>query len=111
MKGNGFFNGKLILLINENTFSAANLFAGVIKKYKIGELIGEKTKGGIGVPFAFVLRDNSIVFIPVVSIYIGEDKENFSNGVESTIYEKDEVINGKDEILGKTLKKYIKKIQ
>lgn len=38
-----FFGGNIFVLINHNTFSAATTFAGVIKFYKLGKIIGQPT--------------------------------------------------------------------
>lgn len=38
-----FFEGNIFVLINHNTFSAAATFAGVIKFYKLGKIIGQPT--------------------------------------------------------------------
>lgn len=34
------------MLINENTYSAASTFAGVIKKFRLGKIIGATQTGG-----------------------------------------------------------------
>jgi len=38
-----FFEGNIFVLINHNTFSAAATLAGIIKKYKLGKVIGQPT--------------------------------------------------------------------
>lgn len=47
---------KVIVLINENTQSSAEVMAGVLKKYNTGVLVGSKTKGWGTVERVFPLK-------------------------------------------------------
>ncbi|MBN2750511.1 MAG: hypothetical protein JXR57_13535 [Bacteroidales bacterium] len=40
------YNGNLFVLINDKTFSAASTFAGVIKEYNLGTIVGQTETGG-----------------------------------------------------------------
>ncbi|HPW66751.1 MAG TPA: S41 family peptidase [Salinivirgaceae bacterium] len=40
------YNGSLFVLIDDKTFSAASTFAGVIKEYNIGKIVGYSATGG-----------------------------------------------------------------
>lgn len=40
------FNGNVFVLINNKTYSAASTFAGVIKEYDLGEIVGQTETGG-----------------------------------------------------------------
>ncbi len=40
------YNGNLFVLINDKTFSAASTFAGVIKEYNLGKIVGQTETGG-----------------------------------------------------------------
>jgi len=48
---------KMIVLINENTQSSAEVMAGVFKKYNTGVLVGSKTKGWGTVEKVFPLKN------------------------------------------------------
>jgi hypothetical protein len=41
------FKGNLIVVVSDKTFSSAASFTGVVKKYKLGKIIGEVTGGRI----------------------------------------------------------------
>jgi len=40
------FTGNIFVLVNTKTFSAASTFAGIMKQYKLGKIIGESGTGG-----------------------------------------------------------------
>ena len=46
------FDGRVTVLVNEGTFSAATLFAAAVKELEIGVLVGRETGGPAGVMFA-----------------------------------------------------------
>lgn len=57
------FKGKLYLLTDKTTFSAAATFAGIFKELKLGTIIGEETGGTIGYygDFWFLKTPNTAV--------------------------------------------------
>lgn len=69
----------LTVLINENSASASEIFAGAIKDYGYGTLIGEKTFGKGIVQTLFPLEDGSAVKITTSKYYT--PKGNFIHGV------------------------------
>jgi len=46
------FDGRVTVLVNEGSFSAATLFAAAVKELEIGALVGRETGGPVGVMFA-----------------------------------------------------------
>jgi len=82
---------KVIVLIDENTQSTAELFASVLKKYNVGVLVGRETKGWGTVERVFPIKqqidpnETYSVFL-VHSLTLREDgKPIEGNGVEPTI--------------------------
>ena len=82
---NPFVKTNVFWLIDERTSGAAEIIAGIAKKYKIGKLIGGSTSGtadevlGINLPGEF----NASMVCMLVDL--GDDKINFKKGIEPDI--------------------------
>ena len=70
---------ELIVLVNENSASASEIFAGAIKDYNYGTLIGTKTFGKGIVQTVFPLEDGDAVKITTAKYYT--PKGNYIHGV------------------------------
>jgi len=85
---NYFFNGKIFLLINRGTFSAAVHFADVMKYYKIATLIGEETEnyashfGGVS---KGTLPNSQMMFNYSTKYFISVTGDESRNGVKPDI--------------------------
>ena len=64
-----YFAGDMAVLVNENSASASEIFAGAIKDYGVGTLIGTQTFGKGIVQSLFPLEDGSAVKITVSRYY------------------------------------------
>ncbi len=64
-----YFDGGLAVLVNGNSASASEIFAGAVKDYGVGTLIGTKTFGKGIVQSLFPLPDGSAVKITVSRYY------------------------------------------
>lgn len=64
-----YFDGKMAVLVNGNSASASEIFAGAIKDYGVGTLIGTKTFGKGIVQSLFPLSDGSAIKITVSRYY------------------------------------------
>ncbi len=64
-----YFSGDMAVLVNENSASASEIFAGAIKDYGVGTLIGTQTFGKGIVQSLFPLEDGSAVKITVSRYY------------------------------------------
>ena len=64
-----YFDGKMAVLVNGNSASASEIFAGAIKDYGVGTLIGTQTFGKGIVQSLFPLSDGSAIKITVSRYY------------------------------------------
>lgn len=64
-----YFAGKMAVLVNGNSASASEIFAGAIKDYGVGTLIGTQTFGKGIVQSLFPLEDGSAIKITVSRYY------------------------------------------
>ena len=79
-----FFNGNIYVLINHRTYSAAATFAGVIKNYNLGKIVGQATGGTIryyGDFMMFRLPNTNIDFFISPKEFVQFGGENFNEGV------------------------------
>ena len=77
-----YFDGKMAVLVNGNSASASEIFAGAIKDYGVGTLIGTQTFGKGIVQSLFPLSDGSAIKITVSRYYT--PAENNIHGVGIT---------------------------
>ncbi|MFN3412173.1 MAG: S41 family peptidase [Exilispira sp.] len=78
-------NFKLVVLVDSNTASAAEIFTGVMKDYKRAIIIGEKTFGKGVVQQVFSLSDGSAVFLTINQYFTPKGYEIHKNGIEPDI--------------------------
>ena len=64
-----YFSGGMAVLVNGNSASASEIFAGAIKDYGVGVLVGTQTFGKGIVQSLFPLSDGSAVKITVSRYY------------------------------------------
>lgn len=77
-----YFDGKMALLVNGYSASASEVFAGAIKDYGVGTLIGTQTFGKGIVQRVFTLKDGSAVKMTVSRYYTPAG--NYIHGVGIT---------------------------
>lgn len=63
------FGKPLVLLVNGNTASAAEILSGAVRDFKAGTLIGTKTFGKGIVQLPFKLTDGSVVKVTIAKYY------------------------------------------
>lgn len=74
-------NIPIVVLLNSESASASEIFAGVLGDYKIATLVGEHTFGKMSVQNLFVLLDSSSAKITIARYYIPSGRD-FSRKVD-----------------------------
>ena len=69
------FNYPIVLLVNEDSASAAEIFSGALRDYGMATLVGEHTYGKASVQNVFPLKDGSSAKITIAKYYLpsGQD--------------------------------------
>ncbi len=80
-----YFAGDMAVLVNEQSASASEIFAGAIKDYGVGTLIGTQTFGKGIVQSLFPLEDGSAVKITVSRYYTPAGNNIHEVGIEPDI--------------------------
>ncbi len=80
-----YFGGEMAVLVNGNSASASEIFAGAIKDYGVGTLIGTQTFGKGIVQSLFPLSDGSAIKITVSRYYTPEGNNIHEVGIEPDI--------------------------
>lgn len=65
----------IVVLVNEDSASAAEIFAGVMRDYKLATLVGEHTYGKASVQNVFMLVDGSSAKITIARYYLPSNTE------------------------------------
>ena len=76
-----YYSGDMAVLVNGNSASASEIFAGAIKDYGVGTLIGTQTFGKGIVQSLFPLSDGSAVKITVSRYYTPEGNNIHEVGI------------------------------
>lgn len=83
-----YFNGRVFVIIDHHTYSAAATFAGVIKEYNLGKLIGQPTGGTIcyyGDFLTFKLPKTEMEFFVSPKEFIQHGNKSLNEGVTPDI--------------------------
>lgn len=84
-KGFGAWNGPLVLLVDENSASASEIFSGAIKDLKLGTLIGTKTFGKGLVQTFYDLPDGAGIKLTTASYLTAGGNAIHGKGIEPDI--------------------------
>lgn len=79
------FDKPLIILVNENTASASEIFAGAIQDYGTGTIVGMKTFGKGIVQSVIPLYDESAVKLTVAKYYTPKGRNIHGIGIEPDV--------------------------
>ncbi len=75
----------LVVLVDENTASAAEIFTGAVKDYGIGTIVGQQTFGKGIVQDFYGLPDGSVVKLTVAHYYTPEGNDIHGVGIEPDV--------------------------
>jgi carboxyl-terminal processing protease len=81
-KGGDFYNLPITLLVNGNTASASEIFAGSVRDYKIGTLVGEKTFGKGVVQTMFDTGDGTALKVTISKYYTPNGENIHKKGIK-----------------------------
>lgn len=100
------YQGKLVVLIDEMSISAAENMAGIVQQFKLGKIIGTNTPGQMLWGSGFMLDNNIALVIPIYKLeYLnGLNIENRGIKPDIEIEQKQlDLLNGKDSQLEKAV--------
>ena len=80
-----YFDKPLAVLVNGNSASASEIFAGAIKDYGIGTLVGTKTYGKGIVQKIYPLSDGTAVKLTISKYYTPKGNDIHGIGIEPDI--------------------------
>ena len=99
----------LVVLVNENSASASEIFAGAVKDHKLGTLVGSKTFGKGIVQQIFTLQDKSALKITVSKYFTPNGNDIHKVGIVPDVeikeekQEKEKEVEEKDKALEKAI--------
>ncbi|MGH9396131.1 MAG: S41 family peptidase, partial [Terriglobia bacterium] len=76
------FHGRIVLLVNQHTASAAETVAGFAKENKLATIVGTKTPGQVLGGTGFKMGHGFVLRIPVVTFHTWSGKTLEGKGVE-----------------------------
>ena len=81
----GGAGGPLAVLVNENSASAAEIFAGAVQDHKVGTLVGVTTYGKGIVQKPFLLDDGSVIKLTISAYYTPDGKNIHGKGIKPDV--------------------------
>ncbi|MCC8139214.1 MAG: S41 family peptidase [Lachnospiraceae bacterium] len=98
-----YFDGEMVVLVNSNTASASEIFAGAIKDYGVGTLIGTQTYGKGIVQSLIPLSDGSAIKITVSRYYTPSGNNIHEVGIAPDIVLEADTESGEDNQLQRAI--------
>ncbi len=100
-RGDGSVNGvPLVVLINEGSASASEIFAGAIQDHHRGVILGTKSHGKASVQTVFPLKDGSALKLTTSKYFTPSGKSIHGEGIHPDVEVKLEELNAKEEEKG-----------
>ncbi len=100
------YRGKVVLLVDEMSISAAENMAGIFQQLGIGKVIGQRTPGQMLWGEGYVLHDSIALAIPVYRLEYLNGRNPENNGISPDVevrLKKEELLRGKDTQLEKAV--------
>ncbi len=111
--GDGFFGPKVVM-INENSFSDAEVFPQGFKDLGLGKVVGVPTGGGVIATGSYRLMDGSSIRTPYVGVYTAKNLNlETCGGVKPDIYvdiSPDDELTERDPQLRATVEELLKQL-
>ncbi|MDD6194400.1 MAG: S41 family peptidase [Lachnospiraceae bacterium] len=107
--GEHYLDMPIAVLTSENTASAAEIFAGAIRDFEYGTLIGTKTYGKGIVQTTVPLSDGSAIKITIASYYTPSGECIHKKGIQPDVELEYEFLGGDDEEYSTSLDNQIQK--
>ncbi len=101
------FRGKVLILVNESSYSAAEIFAAAMQDNNLATIIGEKTAGEALPAVTKVLPTGAIFLYPIANFETPRGNMVEGKGVEPTVLlslDRKSLLNGKDVQLDAAIK-------
>ncbi|MCC8161890.1 MAG: S41 family peptidase [Lachnospiraceae bacterium] len=98
-----YFDGEMVVLVNGNTASASEIFAGAIQDYGVGTLIGTQTFGKGIVQSLIPLSDGSAIKITVSRYYTPSGNNINEVGITPDIVLEADTQSGEDNQLQRAI--------
>ncbi len=98
-----YFDGEMVVLVNGNTASASEIFAGAVKDYGVGTLIGTQTYGKGIVQSLIPLSDGSAIKITVSRYYTPSGNNIHEVGIAPDIVLEADTESGEDNQLQRAI--------
>ncbi|MCD8361543.1 MAG: S41 family peptidase [Lachnospiraceae bacterium] len=98
-----YFDGEMVVLVNGNTASASEIFAGAIQDYGVGTLIGTQTFGKGIVQSLIPLSDGSAIKITVSRYYTPSGNNIHEVGITPDIVLEADTQSGEDNQLQRAI--------
>ena len=103
----GSFEGELVVLVNEFSASASEIYAGAIQDHEMGTIVGTNTFGKGVIQQVFPLKDGSSVKLTIAEYFTANGNKIHGEGVEPDVevkFERDEEDENKDNQLEEAIK-------
>ena len=97
-----FYRGKMAVIINGGSASAAEIVSGALRHYERATLIGDKSYGKGTVQTVIPLRDKSAIKLTIARYYLPDDT-SVEGGIEPDISIADDPKTKEDEQLQKAI--------
>ena len=103
----GSFEGELVVLVNEFSASASEIYAGAIQDHEMGTIVGMQTFGKGVIQQVFSLRDGSSIKLTIAEYFTANGNKIHGEGLEPDVevkFERDEEDENKDNQLEEAIK-------
>lgn len=84
------YEGELVVLVNGNSASASEIFAGTLQDYELGTVVGTTTYGKGVVQRTYLLEDGSAIKFTAEKYYTAKGQDIDGNGITPDLFVEEE---------------------